>query len=153
MAQMRMTGATLEDIGKKFGVNRSTALRGIRSVIQSIVTAPAEELRQKHYDRLETLIEANQDAAIEQGDDKAAGVVLKAMGAEADLLGLNAPKTIHNEISGPGGGPIQSQVITILGQLSDEQIQIIIRDIEARSAANATAVPELGSGDAGVTAG
>ena len=110
---LRAEGLSLSQIAEKFEVNKTTVLRGIRRVLASVVAPAADEMRVKHLERLETLIEAWWDKA--HGESEQAGaLVLKAYAAEADLFGLNAPK--ETRVTGKDGEPLVPTVAVLNGE-------------------------------------
>jgi hypothetical protein len=95
--ELAQAGKTYDEIADELGyANRSSAWRLVRNGLDRAVGDHAEKYLQLSLDRLEALVRTYWPAAIEEHDASAAHLLLKALQAEARLLGLDRP-TAHTE--------------------------------------------------------
>lgn len=108
-------------IGEEIGVSSSSAHRYLTRALElrtAEVRQAAHILRELELRRIGRILEKFQPQA-ENGCVQSAAVVLKYLQERAKLLGLYAPT--RQEISGPGGGPVQlsdADLATKLGALA-----------------------------------
>lgn len=106
--ELRIAGYTLPYIAEHAGYsNPNNAARAIRNKLEIHKVDDAElvaELRRVDLERLEQITSAIWAKAT-AGDLKSIDRVVRIMERRAALMGLDAPK--RNEISGPGGAPIE----------------------------------------------
>lgn len=95
--QMRISGATYDDISKALGVSRPAAYNSVKTALQETKLKMAEsvdELREIERERLERLILAVMPKAM-SGDVKAVDSVRRLSESLRRLLGLDAPDKIE----------------------------------------------------------
>jgi hypothetical protein len=104
---MRKAGVPFEVIADRVGYkDKSGAYRAWERAMKGLVTEPAEELRKLELARLDDLLFAIWKKGTE-GDLGAIDKLLKISERRAKLAGLDMPTMLKNELTGPGGGPIQ----------------------------------------------
>lgn len=92
--ELRKAGASFDQIAERLGYSdRSGAHRAVSRALQSVLKEPAEELRALEAERLDRLLLAFWNDALD-GDVKAADRVLRIMDQRAKLQGLNMPTKI-----------------------------------------------------------
>lgn len=106
--ELRISGLTYEEIGRKLGVSRQRAH-------QLVMKAIAEQQRELDEDvkRLVHIELRRVEAIISQlwprrYDPRVADSILRAIERRAKLAGLDAPE--RRELSGPGGTPLGLEV-------------------------------------------
>jgi hypothetical protein len=110
--QLRMSGATLSQVAERVGyASSSGAWAAITNLLDSTVAENVAEYRSFHLARLERLLLGVWKAATD-GDDKASQQALRILVEIGKVTGVAAP--IKVEASGPGGGPIQAQVLSFM---------------------------------------
>lgn len=87
---MRLAGASYRAIGTALGVNVATAYDDVQRMLREYMAETGEEVRKQEIQRLDRLMMAHWNAAI-QGDAKATQMVLSIMDRRARLLGIDAP--------------------------------------------------------------
>ena len=92
---LRRAGHGYAEIGRRIGLTR----QGARAVVMRAYSQLSEEImeetakaREVELDRNDAILTAWWDAA-QQGDDKAAGIVLKALAQRHKILGLEQTKS------------------------------------------------------------
>jgi hypothetical protein len=92
---LRRAGHGYAEIGRRIGLTR----QGARAVVMRAYSQLSEEImeetakaREVELDRNDAILTAWWDAA-QQGDDKAAGIVLKALAQRHNILGLEQTKS------------------------------------------------------------
>lgn len=137
---LRKQGLGFEEIGKALGISKPAAWQLVDGALKDYgeaVKESADELRQVTLMQLDGLLYEWLPIA-KQGDDKAAGVVLKTIAERSKLMGLYAPQ--KTELTGKDGGPLQSIAATAsvdLAKLSDDQLQALEALMLAASASAA----------------
>lgn len=124
--ELRLCGHTLREIKERCGFETETqALAALAKEAkrQEAVTAlHIDEDRRLDLARAELLLTGVMAAAV-KGHMDAQRRALDLLRYRADVLGLCAPvkAQIKAEVTGPGGGPLQLQVIVVPGVASIEQ--------------------------------
>lgn len=133
---LRMAGYTLQQIADQMGIAKQSVHKHVKEGLAADHEATRElaaEYREIELQRLEALHAAFATAAA-GGDDKAAGVVLKASDQRAKLLALYTTKT---EITGKDGGAIKTEAgqgaALDLTKLTDDQLAQFVALAEAAS--------------------
>lgn len=96
VVELRMEGATYALIGARLGISQTAAHRHCERAMaeaRAEIAAAAEELRSLQYSRLERLLQAVWNSAIE-GNHPAIDRALRILEREAKLLGLDAPAKV-----------------------------------------------------------
>lgn len=123
----RIGGMTFEAIGKQLGVSTQAAYKLVKSALAAIqgkTTESALELRGLELARLEAAQvalwpkvvgfvrrdkEGREIERVDGGQEQAITALLRIMERRSKLLGLDAPA--RSELSGAGGGPLQTQAV------------------------------------------
>jgi hypothetical protein len=122
--EYRISGMTLEEIGKRIGVSKPRAHAIVKDAIAATKSENVAEARKLEAERLDRIVFAHWQAAM-QGDPKASEIVMKTMDRRAKLLGLDEP----TKIAGADGGAIAvdavikadasfANFVGVLGQLA-----------------------------------
>ena len=105
--ELRKAGATFEAIAKRLGYRGpSGAYNAVMAGLRKTLQEPADDLRKMELERLDALTLRSWSLA-SQGSLEAIDRILRIMARRAKLLGLDAPE--RKELSGPGGGPIETK--------------------------------------------
>jgi hypothetical protein len=121
--EYRKMGYTFDQIANALGyAGAPGAYAAVQRSLLTVLRAPAEDVLQIELLRLDALFSKPYQAAL-QGDLMALTGCLSVMARKAKLLGLDAP--VKQELSGPGGGPIASQV----HQMSDARLDAAAKRI------------------------
>jgi hypothetical protein len=126
--ELRMAGATYEQIGKALGMTSVGAFQIIRrgSIKRRTATNEVvEQIRELELERLDAMQRTVWPKAL-KGDLLALDRVLTLMNTRAKYLGLHAPE--RKELSGPGGRPLQTTSANVTidpRNLTDEQLLVI----------------------------
>ena len=124
--KMRLRGATYAAIAQSLGYSDSSgAYRAIQRVLHAQETEDGEELKLLENMRLDELQRTFHGIALDDKDDKAAGVVLRVMERRAKLNGLDAPTRTH--ISGEIGAKIEDQYDKLRKLCSTQQGRDLLR--------------------------
>ena len=115
---MRKAGATYKQIGQELGITAMGAFKAVEVGLDKTLRESSEGLRELEVQRCETLMRGIWSKAI-AGDVQAVDRALKISERIARLLGLDAP--VKTEVTGPGGGPVQSIAVTIPVELTTPQ--------------------------------
>jgi len=136
--ELRLGGATYEQIAARLGYkNRSGALRAVlRSLDRLIEPQDVERMRRLELERLDRLLLGIWFSAV-RGDAQAIDRALKILERRARLLGLDAP--VRQELSGPGGGPIQHEHLT--ESELDREVRRLLADMADREEAGLALEP------------
>lgn len=135
--ELRKGGATYRQIGERLGVSEAQAHRDVCRALaglQKLCEAEAEVVRTLEIARLDALLVPMMRQAL-QGNQGAVDRVLRIAERRAKLLGLDAP--VRQEVTGPGGGPIQHRDVT---ELTDDELAAI-----ASRGRSGTAAPASGA--------
>lgn len=136
--QVRMSGATLEQVAEAVGYNSSQAVwKAITSMLDREQPIAIAEYRAMHVARIERLLMGVWQAAI-GGDDKAQQQALRLLQELGKIMGVYAP--IKAEVSGPDGGPVR-EVLTFMPD--DEWTNRFAHAWDEIRVRNATPVGEL----------
>jgi Arc/MetJ family transcription regulator len=104
--RMRKAGRTFEEIAEALGyANASGAHKAVLAALRETLREPAEEYRNLHRDRLESIYAAYYHKAV-SGDEKAAAICHKALADLAELDGLNAPRRVEQKLGSIDDRPI-----------------------------------------------
>jgi hypothetical protein len=113
--ELRMAGATYQDIGEVLGVSKTRAIKAVQEALrelQDLTVEKAEELRSTELARLERLQRVVWQRAIGTADqpasDKAVWRVLQIMERRAKLLGLDQPVKVEQT-----GGPMEIRIVRV----------------------------------------
>lgn len=87
--QLRLAGASYQQIGQQLGVGKTQAWRDVQGALGELVTEPLEELRDLELRRLDAIILAHWERAMT--DPQHALVVFRALDRRYRLLGLDRP--------------------------------------------------------------
>ncbi|MFZ0323246.1 MAG: hypothetical protein WAN48_03835 [Actinomycetes bacterium] len=111
--ELAMAGYGYDEIATQVGyANRGTAWKVVQAALQDRVADNVDENRALTMARLEELLRSHWAAATEYGDVKAAELVLKIIGQEIKLLGLEfkADESERNDRSVVVGGDTEQYV-------------------------------------------
>lgn len=98
--ELRMAGRTLDEIATAVGyASRSGASYAINAVLKRTQKVPAEEYRSLNIERLNKIIQVFWPGMVTSHDEKAAGIVLRTMAEQRQLLGLGAPEQVEGNIN------------------------------------------------------
>lgn len=89
--QLRRAGAAYDEIARQLGYTKMGAWKAVASALKKTLQEPADDVRKLELERLDRLLLAIWNRAI-QGDDDAIDRVLKITDRRAALLGLNVNK-------------------------------------------------------------
>lgn len=104
--RLRKAGLTFDQIAKELDyANPSCAHKAVMTALRETLREPAEEYRNLHRDRLESIYAAYYHKAI-AGDEKAAAICQKALADLAALDGLNQPAKVETKIGSLDDRPI-----------------------------------------------
>lgn len=92
--RLRNHGATMWAIGDKLGCSEEDASRLVTAAVVAIRAVDTEEIAARHMMTLADIKRAMYPA-MQDGDDKSANVILKAVDHEAKMFGTYAPKRVH----------------------------------------------------------
>jgi hypothetical protein len=122
--ELRKAGASYRTIAEQLGYRGvSGAFKAVTSALKATLKEPAEELRTLELERLDAML-LPLWRRVQNGDEKAVDRVLRIAERRAKLLGLDAPT--RRELSGPDGGPIESEVTyEDLSRLSDAELSAL----------------------------
>jgi hypothetical protein len=104
--ELRKGGASYRAIGRALGVSEAQAHRDVMgrlSQLAKLEEGAADDVRKLELERIDGIILGHYGRA-QNGDDKAARVVLQAMERRAKLLGLDAP--VKQELTGKDGAAL-----------------------------------------------
>ncbi len=131
--QMRLAGATYENIGRALGVDRKTAGRDVKAVHDQLLSEAYEDLgqmRSQSAARLDIALFALMPA-VKKGDLKAIRTLTLLEKRRAELLGLDAPRKFEH--TGENGGPIETTgTINIREQWSPQEAAEKARELTRR---------------------
>ncbi len=141
--ELRRAGLDYNRIAQAVGYE--TAAEAKRAIADALARlSPIDDIalvRRMEVDRLDTLMASRWKAAV-SGDDGAMDRVLRILERRAKLLGLDSPS--QSVLSGPGGGPIQMDVVAaatnILESLEQRLADKTIIDVEESTGI----MPEVG---------
>lgn len=120
--ELRKAGATYDQIAKTCGyTDRTYAYKAVQTCIKNLIRERSSEVVTIEIERLDAML-LSIWSKVKDGDVAAIDRAIKIMERRAKLLGLDAP--IKNEVSGPDGKPIQTQVFNH---------ESVIAALEARS--------------------
>ena len=121
--EMRKAGASYDQIATALGMaNRSVAWQSVRSAIKTVIREPAQEVLDLELSRLDIMMMGCWPKA-RTGDLQTIDRVLRIMDRRSTYLGLDAPKTMHFDLS----------------KLTDDQLKEIVgRTAEAVADAGAS---------------
>jgi hypothetical protein len=106
--EYRKLGYSFKQIADALGyAGPQGAYEAVQAALRSVIREPAEEVLGLELERLDALFVKPYSSAL-AGDLQALSACLAVMTRKARLLGLDAP--VKTETSGPGGGPLQTQV-------------------------------------------
>lgn len=106
--EYRKLGYSFKQIADALGYRGAQgAYEAVQAALKAVIREPAEEVLALELERLDALFVKPYQSAL-AGDLQALAGCLSVMGRKARLLGLDAP--VKTETSGPGGGPLQTQV-------------------------------------------
>lgn len=93
--ELRKAGLSYVAIAERLGyANHTGALKAVKSALRSLVREPAEELIEVEVNRLDDML-AGLWLEARKGNVAKIDRVLKIMQRRAELLGLDAPKTVR----------------------------------------------------------
>ena len=116
--EMRVSGATQDEIAKAMGAPRSNVQFWIQRALAAIPAPAAESLRKLHMQRTEHYL-LHVDKPIRDGDPSAVRAAIRVLDHEARLMGLYAP----TKVTGGDGGPLSVKIGGIeVTTLTDEQL-------------------------------
>ena len=90
---MRLAGAPYRQIGKALGVSHVQAQQDVKRMLREYATEPVAKVRDAEVARLDKLVMAHWDKAVE-GNVESTRMVLTIMDRRAKLLGLDAPQKL-----------------------------------------------------------
>lgn len=121
---LRKAHYSYQEIADELGLSKTRVRQYVAEAMDENRKETAEEaaeIREMELLRLDELLKAWFPMA-KAGDDKAAGIVLKAQERRAKLLGLDAP--VRQELTGKDGGPMQTvNAHAKLDNLTDAQLE------------------------------
>jgi hypothetical protein len=120
--ELRIAGASFEQIGQALGIATSAAWKHVTSALDQTkakLAENAERVRAIEVRRLDAIVMSLWGR---RSDPRHADTILRAMDRRARLLGLDAPT--RAELSGPGGGPIVQTTSDLAGLTNDELGQL-----------------------------
>lgn len=135
---MRMAGATERQIASQLGVSHVQIHRDLVAALEKLgkqEALVADHLRALELERLDRM-QLPMYSQAQQGNQGAVDRVLRIMERRAKLLGLDAP--VKQEITGKGGGPLETAVYTLdqwreIQAKRQAEIAETMRDFEATS--------------------
>lgn len=92
--RMRNHGATMWHIADKLGCSEEDASHLVTAAVVAIRAVDTEEIAARHMMTLADIKRAMYPS-MEEGDEKAANVLIKAIDHEAKMYGTYAPKRVH----------------------------------------------------------
>lgn len=132
--ELRKLHYSYEEIAEELCLSRTTVRDYVAKEMELLRKETAEqvqEMRDMELKRLDELLKSWFPLA-KAGDEKAAGIVLKAQERRAKLVGLDAP--VKQELTGKDGGAIKTVSTTAdLSGLTDaqlEQLQAILNVVQ-----------------------
>jgi hypothetical protein len=109
--ELRMAGRNYYEIADALGYSGHTsALAAVNKALEKTLEEPSQRYRSMTLERLTKVLQVHWPAMLAR-DDAATRHVLNALKDIRQLMGLDAPQRLEH--SGPEGGPIQQQVVTL----------------------------------------
>ena len=109
--ELRMAGRTWQEIADNLGyTNHTGAIAAVKTALAKTLQEPSAHYRALTLARLSKIIQVHWPLML-QADPTSTRLCLQAIKDMRDLLGLDSP-TKH-EYSGPDGGPIRQEVLTL----------------------------------------
>lgn len=90
---LRLAGATYRDISSRLGVTVAQSYKDVQQALRDYCQDTAEEVRDQELARLDRLMLAHWQRAL-NGDHKSTATVLSIMDRRAKILGLDAPAKV-----------------------------------------------------------
>ena len=106
-----MAGRNYDEIAKALGyAGHTSALAAVNAALGKTLEEPSQKYRAMTLERLTKVLQVHWPAML-AGDDAATRHVLNVLKDVRQLMGLDAPQRLEH--TGPEGGPIQQQVVTL----------------------------------------
>lgn len=131
VSELLLRRYTLRQIAEALGVSKSLVHKDKKAIFQELKTRQQEHVQELFRLDLQTtevaLRELLRGPAM-QGDPQAVQAVVRVLERRAKMLGYDAPT--QHEVSGKGGGPIESKEVGAaidLSKASDEELAVLRR--------------------------
>lgn len=95
---LRVRGFTYRQIAAELGIGHGTAERWCKEVLEAQSTPLADEIRKQEYERLERYLKAL-DERIDDGDDKAINLAIRASESLRKMMGADMPTQITHNVN------------------------------------------------------
>ena len=109
--ELRMAGRTWQEIADNLGyTNHTGAIAAVKTALAKTLEEPAAHYRALTLERLSKIIQVHWPLML-QADPTSTRLCLQAIKDTRELLGLDSPTKYEH--SGPDGGPIRQEVLTL----------------------------------------